>query len=106
GLRDAIRMQTLMREHAPQTEILLVDGGACGERSTLGKSEFEKAVGKSLDVTLSHDAKSTGAAANAGQPLPVAAPRSPVVREIEQLVAAFAGTGETQKRKIFGFSRW
>jgi pilus assembly protein CpaE len=106
GLRDAIRLQTLMREHAPQTEVLLVDSGASGERATVGRSEFEKAVGKSLDAALPHDAKSAGAAANAGQPLPVAAPRSPVVREIEQFVAAFAGAGETQKRKIFGFARW
>ena len=106
GLRDAIRLQTLMREHAPQTQVILVDAGASGERATVGKSEFEKAVGKSLDAVLPHDAKSAGAAANAGQPLPVAAPRSPVVREIEQLIAAFAGGGETQKRKIFGFTRW
>ncbi len=104
GLRDTIRLQTLMREHAPQTQVLLVDAGASGERATVGKSEFEKAVGKTLDASLSHDAKSAGAATNAGQPLPVAAPRSPVVREIEQLITALAGAGETQKRKLFGFS--
>ncbi len=106
GLRDTIRLQTLVREHAPQAQVLMVDAGASGERATVGKSEFEKAVGKSLDVTLSHDAKSAAAATNAGQPLPLAAPRSPVVRELEQLVAALAGTAETQKRKIFGFPRW
>ena len=107
GLRDVIRLQTLLREHAPQTQVMLVEAGVSNERSTVGKSEFEKAVGKPLDATLSPDAKSVGTAANAGQPLPVAAPRSPVVREIEQLIAAFAGpVGETQKRKIFGFSRW
>jgi pilus assembly protein CpaE len=104
GLRDTIRLQTLMREHAPQTQVTLVEAGASGERATVGKSEFEKAVGKTLDASLPHDAKSAGAATNAGQPLPVAAPRSPVVREIEQLIAALAGVGETQKRKIFGFS--
>jgi pilus assembly protein CpaE len=104
GLRDTIRLQTLMREHAPQTQVLLVDAGASGERATVSKSEFEKAVGKSLDASLSHDAKSAGAATNAGQPLPVAAPRSAVVREIEQLITTLAGTGETQKRKLFGFS--
>lgn len=106
GLRDTIRLQTLMREHAPQTQVMLIDAGASGERATVGKSEFEKAVGKSLDGSLSYDAKSTGAAANAGQPLPVAAPRSPVVRELEQLVASFAGAAETQKRRKFGFTRW
>lgn len=106
GLRDTIRLQTLMREHAPQTQVLLVEAGAGGERATVGKSEFEKAVGKSLDVSLSHDPKAAGAATNAGQPLPVAAPRSAVVREIEQLVTVLAGSDETQKRKLFGFSRW
>jgi pilus assembly protein CpaE len=104
GLRDTIRLQTLMREHAPQTQVLLIDAGASGERATVGKSEFEKAVGRSLDASLSHDAKSAGAATNAGQPLPVAAPRSAVVREIENLIATIAGPGETQKRKIFGFA--
>jgi pilus assembly protein CpaE len=106
GLRDTIRLQTLMREHAPQTQVMLLDAGASGERSTVGKAEFEKAVGKSLDGTLSHDAKSATAATNAGQPLPLAAPRSPVVRELEQLIGAFAegGEAEAQKRKIFGFS--
>ena len=84
----------------------MVDAGASGERSTVGKAEFEKAVGKTLDATLSHDAKSAAAATNAGQPLPLAAPRSPIVRELEQLIAAIAGTAETQKRKIFGFPRW
>lgn len=105
GLRDTIRLQTLMREHAPQTQVMLVEAGASGERATVGKSEFEKAVGKSLDAVLSHDAKSAGAATNAGQPLPVAAPRSPVVREIENLITTLVGSGETQKRKIFRFSR-
>jgi pilus assembly protein CpaE len=106
GLRDTIRMQTLMREHASQTQVLMVDAGASGERATVGKSEFEKAVGKPLDVTLSHDAKSAAAATNAGQPLPLAAPRSPVVRELEQLITVLVGAGESQKRKIFGFPRW
>jgi pilus assembly protein CpaE len=106
GLRDTIRLQTLMREHASQTQVLMVDAGASSERATVGKSEFEKAVGKPLDVSLSHDAKSAVAATNAGQPLPLAAPRSPVVRELEQLTASLVGAVETQKRKIFGFPRW
>ena len=65
-----------------------------------------QAVGKTLDGTVSHDAKSAAAATNAGQPLPLAAPRSPVVRELEQFIATIGGTVEQQKRKIFGFPRW
>jgi pilus assembly protein CpaE len=102
GLRDTIRLQALIRENAPQARILLVDGGASGERATVGKSEFEKAIGSPLDAVLPYDAKSAGAATNAGQPLPMAAPRSPVVRELEQLVGRLAGTTEVQKRKFFG----
>jgi Flp pilus assembly CpaE family ATPase len=81
---------------------LLVDAGATGERATVGKSEFEKAIGHSLEASLSYDAKSAGAATNAGQPLAMAAPRSPVARELEQLVANLAGAGAVQKRKFFG----
>jgi len=102
GLRDTIRLQALIRENAPQARILLVDGGASGERATVGKSEFEKAIGSPLDAVLPYDAKSAGAATNAGQPLPMAAPRSPVVRELEQLVGRLTGTTEVQKRKFFG----
>jgi pilus assembly protein CpaE len=103
GLRDTIRLQTLMRENAPQARVLLVDGGATGERATVGKSEFEKAIGSPLDASLSYDAKSAGEATNAGQPLPLAAPRSPLTRELEQLVSRLAGAGQAQKRaKIFG----
>ena len=102
GLRDTIRLQSLLRENAPQAQVLLVDGGATGERATVGRSEFEKAIGNSLDAVLPYDAKSASAAANAGQPLPLAAPRAPIVRELEQLVARLAGAGEVQKRKFFG----
>jgi pilus assembly protein CpaE len=106
GLRDTIRLQTLLRETAPQTSLLMVEAGASGERATVGKSEFEKAVGKGLDVSLPYDAKSAGAATNAGQPLPLAAPRSAVARELEQLVAKIAGAVDAPKRKIFGLVKW
>ena len=108
GLRDTIRLQTLLREHAPQTSLLMVEAGASGERATVAKSEFEKAVGKSLDAALPYDAKSAGAATNAGQPLPLAAPRSAVARELEKLVTALAaGPAEaTKKRKLFGLVKW
>jgi Flp pilus assembly CpaE family ATPase len=55
-------------------------------------------------VTLSHDAKSAAAATNAGQPVPVTAPRSPLARDAERLAAALRGAGARQKRKIFGLT--
>src|SRR6202035_4824627 len=90
GLRDTIRIQTLLREQAPQTRLMLIESGAHGDRATVGKGEFEKAVGKPFDRSLSYDPKGASAAANAGQPMPMAAPRSAYLREIHQLLDNFA----------------
>jgi pilus assembly protein CpaE len=106
GLRDTIRVQTLLREQAPQTRLFLIESGAHGDRGTVGKSEFEKAVGKSLDGVLSYDTKAAGAAANAGQPLPLAAPRSAYAREINTLVSNIAGAGEAKKRRFALSKPW
>ncbi len=105
GLRDTIRLQSLMREQAPQVQVWLVEAGASGQRCLIGKSEFEKGIGKPFDFTLSFDPKSAGAAVNTGQPLPLAAPRSPLVRELRQLTQQLAGPGAvTPKRRKFAIS--
>jgi Flp pilus assembly CpaE family ATPase len=102
GLRDTIRLQTLVREGAPQARLWLVEAGATGERALIGKSEFEKGIGKSLDTSLSYDPKSAGAAANSGQSLPVAAPRSSIVRELRALAELLAGPAQAApKRRKF-----
>jgi pilus assembly protein CpaE len=108
GLRDTIRLQTLVREQAPQARLWLVEAGASGERALIAKSEFEKGIGKSLDANLSYDPKLAGAAANSGQSLPVAAPRSAVVRELRQLTALLAGPAlAAPKRRVFALrSLW
>ena len=108
GLRDTIRLQTVMREQAPQARVWLVEAGASGERAPIGKSEFEKGIGKSLDTSLSYDAKSASAAANSGQPLPAAAARSGVVRELRQLTALLVGPAPAAaKRRVFALpSLW
>jgi pilus assembly protein CpaE len=108
GLRDTIRLQTLMREQAPQVRLWLVEAGATGSRALIGKHEFEKGIGKALDMVISHDPKSAGAAVNSGQPLSVAAPRSPIAREFRQLASLLAGSAATvPKRRLFAMrSLW
>jgi pilus assembly protein CpaE len=108
GLRDTIRLQALMREQAPQVRVWLVESGASGQHALIGKSEFEKGVGKAFDLAISADAKSAGAAVNRGQPLPVAAPRSPVVGELRRLAELVAGPATAEpKRRFFAIrSLW
>jgi pilus assembly protein CpaE len=106
GLRDTIRLQTYISENAPQAKVFWVDGGAAVDRSSVGKPGFEKRLGFRFDATLPYDAKSTGAAMNAGKPLPLAAPNSPLVRELERLVAGLARLEAVEKRKFFAWARW
>src|SRR5712671_3796149 len=108
GLRDTIRLQTLVREQAPQARLWLVEAGVAGEHTAIGKGEFEKGIGKPLDASLSYDPKAVGAAANSGQPLPLAAPRSPTVRDIRRLTALLAGPAQAApKRRVFALpSLW
>jgi pilus assembly protein CpaE len=108
GLRDTLRLQTLMREQAPQARVWLIEAGATAERALVGKGEFEKGIGKALDASLSYDPKSTGAAANSGQALPAAAPRSTIVRELRQLAELIGGPAQpTAKRRMFALpSLW
>ncbi len=108
GLRDTIRLQTLVREQAPQVRLWLVEAGISGERALIGRGEFEKGVGKAFDARLSYDPKAVGGAANSGQPLPVAAPRSPVVRDLAQFTALLAGPARVApKRRLFALrSLW
>ncbi|HYZ42774.1 MAG TPA: hypothetical protein VE687_19425, partial [Stellaceae bacterium] len=108
GLRDTIRLQSLVREQAPQARLWLIEAGASGERALIGKGEFEKGIGKSFDTKLSFDPKSTGAAANSGQAVPVAASRSAIVRELRQLAELVAGPAPpAAKRRLFALrSLW
>ncbi len=102
GLRDTIRLQTMIRERAPQTRLMLLDAGATGDRAGVGKSDFEKAVGKTLDGTIPYDVKAAAAAANSGQPLPLAAPRSAVTKELQQFVAGIAGPPRRPRSASWG----
>jgi pilus assembly protein CpaE len=103
GLRDTIRIKALVREQAPQAQLLLVESGAHGDRATIATSQFVEAVGAPSDVSLSYDPKAAGAAENAGQPLPLAAPHSAYTREIRQLIIKLAGAAEPQQRRQFAF---
>jgi pilus assembly protein CpaE len=99
GLRDTIRLQTMMREQAPQVRLWLIEAGATGGRALIGKSEFQKGIGKALDASISYDPKAAGAAANSGQPLPMAMPRAPVVREFRRLAELLAGPAQASAKR-------
>src|SRR5499426_1324338 len=85
GLRDAIRLHTMVQQVAPNARVIFVANRDGGREGTVSKAEFEKALGKSIDFILPEDAKANQAAANAGKPVAAAAAGSKVTGAIKSI---------------------
>jgi pilus assembly protein CpaE len=108
GLRDAIRLHTMIQQVAPSARVLFVANRDGGREGTVSKSEFEKALGRSIDFVLPEDAKANQAAANAGKPVVAAAANSKVssvLKTIASGINASAAGGKKQKKSFWSLSR-
>jgi len=102
GLRDAMRMETLAKESAPEARILFVDGGATAHgRGEIDTAAFEKGLGRPLDWVIPSDPKAAIAAANSGKPLPVVAASSPVTKALTKVLTALAGPPQAAAKRPF-----
>jgi pilus assembly protein CpaE len=96
GMRDMMRMTGLLPStNASCNVILVVNRAGEHKQGEMPRSEFEKGVGRKLDLVLPFDAKTVASATNFGQP--VAATKGPVsngLREVgERLCGPTAGAG-------------
>ncbi len=73
GLRDAIRFNAMIHQVASSARVIFVANRDGGKEATVSKTEFEKALGKPINVMIADDPKANQAAANAGKPIVVAA---------------------------------
>jgi len=95
GMRDSMRMVGLLPTMNASCNVTLIANRA-GEHKNgeMPRAEFEKGVGRKIDMVLPFDAKTVAAATNFGQP--VAASRGPVstgLREVaERLCGPAAGS--------------
>jgi pilus assembly protein CpaE len=109
GLRDAIRLYTMVQQVAPSARVVFVANRDGGREGTVSKAEFEKALGKQIDFVLPEDAKANQAAANAGKPLVAAASGSKVTAAIKGLAnslnAGTAGAKKKQKKSFWSLSK-
>jgi pilus assembly protein CpaE len=106
GLRDAIRLHTMVQQVAPSARVIFVANRDGGREGTVSKAEFEKALGKSIEFILPEDAKANQTAANAGKPVTAAAANSKVSGALKQvaksITAAADGTkGKSQKKSFW-----
>ena len=108
GLRDAIRFNAMIQQVASTARVIFVANRDGGKEATVSKAEFEKALGKPVNVVLADDPKANQAAANAGKPVVAAAASSKMTagfKSIASLLMADAAAGKPAKKKFSFFSK-
>ncbi len=91
GLRDCIRLIAMLERAAPQAKLVVAANRAGRTENCLSKPEFEKALGRKVDIVLPEDSKALAASVNRGKPLPVVAKSSKFVGSLRQLVRRLDG---------------
>lgn len=108
GLRDAIRFNAMIHQVASTARVVFVANREGGKEATVSKAEFEKALGKPVNVVLADDPKANQAAANAGKPVVAAAASSKMTagfKSIVSLLLADIAAGKPAKKKFSFFSK-
>lgn len=105
AMRDTLRIMSLMPTCNASCQLTLV-ANRVGEHKTgeLSRAEFEKGVGRPLDVLLPFDPRAVAAAVNSGQP--IAGGRSPVARGIAQLTDIICGAPQAARRRLLALPAW
>lgn len=96
GLRDCIRLIAMLERAAPQAKLIVAANRAGRVENGLSKAEFEKALGRKVDIVLPEDSKALAASVNRGKPLPVVAKTSKFVGGLRQLVRRLDGADQTK----------
>jgi pilus assembly protein CpaE len=100
GLRDAIRLNMLIKEAAGQAKVLVLQAGAGAQagKPSVSRAEFEKGLGRKIDAVLPQDPQHATAASNSGKALSAVAPTSPLVKALRNVATSFAGAERAGKR--------
>jgi pilus assembly protein CpaE len=94
GLRDAIRWLEYFAMVADRAVVRVVQGPAPAN-AALPQAEFEKSLGRKIDLVIPFDAATAAAAANAGKAIPDLAPQSPVSGAVAELTGLLGFSATT-----------
>ena len=103
GLRDGLRWTEYMAKIADRAVVRVIQGPVAGTLS-LEKADFEKSLGRKIDVVIPFDAKAAAAAANSGKAIPAVAPDSAAAKAFAEL-ATLLGFAAPEPTPSAGF-RW
>jgi pilus assembly protein CpaE len=103
GLRDTQRLADLTKALGDAKPLLVANQVGAGHRGEIGRAEFERGIGRPLDLVIPFDVKAAMTMARSGKALPAAAAGSKAAAEIRQLATRLSGRKPQAKR---GLRRW
>jgi pilus assembly protein CpaE len=104
GMRDTMRIIGLMpTTNASCSTSLIVNRAGEHKQGEMPRAEFEKGIGRKLDLLLPFDAKTVAAATNFGQP--VAATKGPVAHGLREIAERLCGPAAGAPPARAGFLR-
>ena len=107
GLRDTIRLIGNIEESAPKAKIIVLANRGGGDQQAMRLPDFQKALGRKVDLLVPDEAKAFNEAANSGKPLVHAAARSKASRAFLKLAGEIAGKrAKAPKAKAAAKKSW
>ncbi len=86
ALRDSIRLLGIIEEAAPKTPITVVANRCKGGQQAMGQGEFQKALGRKVDLMITDESKVFNDAANSGKPVVNQSGRSKAAKSLRSVV--------------------
>ncbi len=101
GLRDTIRLLGNVEEAAPKAKIFVVANRGGGDQQAMRLPDFQKALGRKVDLLVPDEAKAFNEAANTGKPVVHFAGRSKAAKAIQKIVGDIMGKrAKGAKKKV------
>jgi len=85
ALRDSIRLLGIIEEAAPKAPITVVANRCKGGQQAMGQNEFQKALGRKVDMLIADESKAFNDAANTGKPVVNHAGRSKAAKSLRSI---------------------
>jgi pilus assembly protein CpaE len=100
GVRDAMRVQQIVHDVAPNAQFLLATSGVHdARRSAVKMADIERTLKRKIDCQIPSDLPAALSAVNFGKPLAEAAPNSAIVKSLRPLVAGLDSPGGNSSGK-------
>ena len=99
GMRDAVRLQNLIRTVSQDVAVDVVVVESQDKRATIERVDFERGIEGKIAHLVPYDARTAADAANNGKAIPAAGGRKPLPKSFLRLADRIAGDAKPVKRR-------